>query len=120
MGLHVVIARPEDLSQRSASELRWVGLKGPSFPFAGFSLADRRVVLLVVSRDLVTEAVNHMVGDAYAKTESALGGADQMRKLLQGAGVPRVLLWADGPDGGRQAWDVAVQQSNAAEHDEVV
>jgi hypothetical protein len=119
MGLHVVIARPEDLSQRSASELRWVELKGPSFPFAGFSLADRRVVLLVVSRDLVTDAVNHMIEDALGKViESAPGGANQVRMLLQGAGVHRGLVWANGPDGDRQAWDVAVEQDNVAEQDE--
>lgn len=119
MGLHVVIARPEDLSQRSASELRWVELKGPSFPFDGFTLADGRVVLMIVSRDLVTDAVNHMIDDALAKAESALGGADQARILLQGAGSPRMLVWANGSDGDRQAWDVVVQlPASAAEQDD--
>jgi hypothetical protein len=108
MGLHVVIARPEDLSQRSASELRWVALKGAR-PFDGFTLADRRVVLLVVSGGLVTEAVNHMIENALARFESALEGADQARMLLQQSpGVARMLVWASGPDGDKKAWDVAV------------
>ena len=65
MGLHVVIARPEDLSQRSANELRWVELK--AVPWDAFSLVDRRVVLVVVSRDLVTDAVDRMIEDALAR-----------------------------------------------------
>ena len=114
MGLYVVIARPEDLSQRSANELRWVELK--AVPWDAFSLVDRRVVLVVVSRDLVTDAVDRMIEDALARCESALGGGDQARTLLQeGPGITRMLVWASGPDGDRQTWDVAVPlPANAA------
>ena len=85
-------------------------------------MADRRMVLLVVSRDAVTDAVNHMIEDALAKAESALGGAEEARELPQhGPGVPRMLVWADGPDGDKKMWDVAVQPpGKAAEQDEAL
>ena len=109
VGLHVVIARPLNLS---------VELKGVSWPLAGFTLANGRVVLLVPSGELVTDETNHMIEDALAKTiESAPGGADQARIRLQ-ARPHRMLVWGDGADGDRKAWDVAVEQANAAEQDE--
>ena len=57
-----------------------------------------------------------MIEDALARCESALGGGDQARTLLQeGPGITRMLVWASGPDGDRQAWDVAVPlPANAA------
>jgi hypothetical protein len=80
-------------------------------PCDGFTLADRRVVLLVASRDLVTDAANHMIENALARPESAL--------LQQGSGVTQMLVWANGPDGDRQAWDVAVPlPAGAAEENE--
>jgi len=99
-GIHVVIARPRNL---------FVELKG-ALPVAAFTLADGQVVLLVESRDVVTDAVNHTIEYALAKViESAPGGADQARILLQAAGLPRMLVWGDGPDGERRAWDVAIE-----------
>jgi len=72
------------------------------------------------SRDLVTDEVNHVIEDALAKAiDSAPGGADQARILLQAAGAARMIVWADGPDGEKQAWDVAVEPlADAAEQDE--
>jgi hypothetical protein len=105
MGIHVVIARPMNL---------FVEMKG-SIPVAGFALADGQVVLLVASRHLVTDEQNRMIEDALAKViELAPGGADQVRILLQAADLLRMLLWGNGPDGERKAWDVAVEPSASA------
>jgi hypothetical protein len=109
MGIHVVIARPKNL---------FVEMKR-SVPVAGFALADGQVVLLVASHEPVTDEVNHVIEDALAKViESAPGGADKARILLQAAGSPRMIVWVDGPDGDKKAWDVAVEVPNAAEQDE--
>jgi hypothetical protein len=41
--------------------------------------------------------VNHVIEDALAKAiDSAPGGADQVRILLQAAGAARMIVWADG------------------------
>jgi hypothetical protein len=106
-GLHVVIARPQELSQGSVGELRWIAMNGPFL--GGFSLSDRRVVLLVASSNLVTTALNDEIKAAFAKFEPALRDADQVRTRTQGPGVHRMLVWGTGPDGERQAWDVAVE-----------
>jgi len=104
-GIHVVIARPNSM---------FVEVKG-AVPVPGFTLADGQVVLLVVSRDVVTDEQNRMIEDALAKgIESAPGGADQARILLQNADSPRMLAWGNGPDGERKAWDVAVEPPAAA------
>lgn len=103
-GIHVVIARPKNLAVESKGGL----------PVAAFALADGQVVLLIESQDVVTDAVTRELERALAElNQSVAGGADQTRLLFEESGQCRMLVWGDGPDGARRAWDVALKRAQS-------
>ena len=99
MEVHVDDARPSNL---------FVQMKG-SVSFSGFVLEDGQVVLLVASHQQVTDEVDSMIENSIAKLIDS-AGADKVRRDIQAAGTARALLWGNGPDGDRHAWDVVANR----------
>jgi len=91
-GLHLVIARPTNLF-----------VKPGGIPLGGITLADGQVALLVVSQSVVTDDTNRKIDDALAEL------VQSVTEDLDEGSVYRSLVWSDGEDGDRQAWDVAVR-----------
>jgi hypothetical protein len=79
-------------------------LKG-FIPLGGFTLADRRAVLLGVSREAVTDENNQVVAAALNTTIrlAADSGVD-----LSSVEAVRGALSCVSPEGDRHVWDVAV------------
>jgi hypothetical protein len=101
-GIHVVIARPNNLA---------VEAKG-GLPVAAFALADGQVVLLIETQDVVTDAVIHELERAVAGLNRAVSGdAEKVRMLTEEWG--RMLVWGDGPEGERRAWDIALKRAES-------
>lgn len=95
IALHVAIVRPD---QGEAT------LRG-FIPVAGFGLADRRAVILGVSKEPVTDENNHVIAAALETTMrlAASGGVDfSSVESVRGA------LSCVSPEGDRHVWDVAV------------
>ncbi len=92
----VVIARPDQV------EITMHGM----MPFAGFVLADGRVVLLIFSHEILSDEQNRNVDEALAKALRMAPAAD-----LDAADSPRGLLMGQSDDGDRLVWDCAIQLS---------
>jgi hypothetical protein len=91
--VQVVIARPDQVE---------VTLHG-MVPFAGFTLAGGRVLLLIFTHEALTDEQNRMVDGAIAKA-IRMAPADK----LNAADNPRGLLIGNNDDGDRGVWDCAI------------
>jgi hypothetical protein len=91
--VQVVIARPDQIE---------VTLHG-MIPFAGFTLADGRVVLLIFYHEALRDEQNRMVDEAIATTIQQ-APSDK----LNAAGAPRALLMGNNAEGDRVVWDCAI------------
>jgi hypothetical protein len=98
MGMHVAIMRPDG----PQIELQ------DAVPFAGFTLSDGRAVLLIASRQPVTDAQNQMIEDAVAE---ALARAPA-HVDLRAAPAPRMSAHGDDVDGVKRVWDIALRLPN--------
>jgi hypothetical protein len=93
----VVIARPDQVE---------VTMRG-MMPFAGFTLADGSVVLLIFSHEALTDDQNRTVDEALAKALWLASGAE-----LNAADSPRGLLIGKNDEGGdRLVWDCAIRMT---------
>ncbi len=97
--IDVVIARPTN---------KFVEING-GIPVGAFALSDGQVVLLVESHHPITDEMNSAIRDAVTATViQSVPEADRAGILSQPPGKYRTFYWRDGPDGDKQAWDLAV------------
>ncbi len=93
IGLHIAIARPSELA---------VPLQG-LIPLGGFTLADRRAVILGATVETVTDEMNEMIATGLA---AAIGVAKQNGVDLSSVGPTRAALSCTSAEGDRSVWDV--------------
>ncbi|MFE3100371.1 hypothetical protein [Nocardia tengchongensis] len=96
MGVHIIVARPDQ---------GFVHLPG-AFPFDGYTLADGRVVLVLMQRREFTEEAN-------------AGLRDTQREWISRSDVdwetvasPRMVMSGSDDQGNRFVWDAAVTREN--------
>lgn len=104
MNVTVVVARPKNM---------FVDMKG-AVPFDAFVLENGQVVLLAATRQEVTDELNAKIDSVVAQLIGAAGAALTERGV-ETPGALRALVWGNGPDGDRHAWDVVVEPGDISE-----